>query len=110
MSVSVSSTNSFRSIEIFSRKPPEKARKYMELKTICTIGEAVKYIKEQGANISVRELRDIAREKDLPFRRGAGRTLLYRSSELINAFDATFLRPSEILALANARKKKEAAR
>ncbi|GEM_PF-4760106 len=29
----------------------------MELKTICTIGEAVKYIKEQGANISVRELR-----------------------------------------------------
>ncbi len=80
------------------------------MNTFCTIGEAVKFIKEQGANISVRELRDIAKKKDLPFRKGAGRTLLYRSSELLNAFDTTFLRPSEILALANARKKKEAAR
>lgn len=80
----------------------------MELKTICTIGEAVKYIKEQGANISVRELRDIAREKDLPFRRGAGRTLLYRSSELISAFESTFQRPSEILALAKSRQRRAA--
>lgn len=80
------------------------------LREFCTVGECAKFFKTRGANISVRELRDIAREKDLPFRRGAGRTLLYRSSELINAFDATFLRPSEILALANARKKKEAAR
>ena len=77
-----------------------------ELKRICTIAEAVKFIKEQGANISVRELRDIAKSKDLPFRRGAGRTLLYRSSELINAFEATFQRPSEILLMARARQRK----
>ena len=78
------------------------------MNTFCTIGEAVKFIKEQGANISVRELRDIAKKKDLPFRKGAGRTLLYRSSELLNAFDTTFQRPSEILALARARQRRMA--
>ena len=74
--------------------------------TFCTIGEAVRDIKEQGANISIKELRRIAREADLPFRQGAGRTLLYRSSELMNAFEKSFQRPSEILVLARSRQRK----
>ncbi len=80
------------------------------LREFCTVGECAKFFKTRGAIVSVGVLRNIAREKDLPFRKGAGRTFLYRSEQLVKAYESTFLRPSEILALANARKKKEAAR
>lgn len=76
----------------------------------CTISECAKYLKTRGAVVSIVELRHIARKADLPFRRGAGRTFLFRSEQLVRAYESTFLRPSEILALANARKKREAAR
>nr|DAR29735.1 MAG TPA: hypothetical protein [Caudoviricetes sp.] len=72
----------------------------------CTIGEAVEEIKAQGANISIKELRRIAREADLPFRQGAGRALLYRSSDLMSAFENSFQRPSEIIVMARARQRK----
>ena len=72
----------------------------------CTIGEALEEIKEMGANISATELRDIAHKADLPYRRGAGRTLLYRSDDLLKAFNNSFMRPSEILALARSRQRR----
>lgn len=80
------------------------------LNEFCTVGECAKYLKTRGAVVSVAELRRIVRDKDLPFRKGAGRTFLFRSEQLVRAYESTFLRPSEILALANARRNKEAAR
>ena len=78
------------------------------LNEFCTVGECAKYLKTRGAVVSVAELRSIARDKDLPFRKGAGRTFLFRSEQLVRAYESTFLRPSEILALARARKRREA--
>lgn len=78
------------------------------MNTFCTIGEAINDIKAQGANISAKELRRIARDSDLPYRQGAGRTLLYRSSDLMSAFEKSFQRPSEIIVMARARQRKRA--
>ena len=80
------------------------------LNEFCTVGECSKYLKTRGAVVSVAELRRVARDKDLPFRKGAGRTFLFKSEQLVRAYESTFLRPSEILALARARRKREAAR
>lgn len=80
------------------------------LNEFCTVGECAKYLKTRGAVVSVAELRRVARDKDLPFRKGAGRTFLFKSEQLVHAYESTFLRPSEILALARARRKREAAR
>ena len=79
-----------------------------KLNEFCTVGECAKYLKTRGAVVSVAELRSIARDKDLPFRKGAGRTFLFKSQQLLRAYESTFLRPSEILALARARRRKEA--
>lgn len=42
------------------------------MNTFCTIGEAINDIKAQGANISAKELRRIARDSELPYRQGGG--------------------------------------
>ena len=76
------------------------------LNEFCTVGECAKFLKGRGAVVSVAELRRIARDKDLPFRKGAGRTLLYRSAQLLGAFESTFMRPSEILVMARSRARK----
>lgn len=78
----------------------------MELKEFCTVGECAKFLKTRGAVVSVAELRHIARDKDLPFRKGAGRTFLFKSEQLVRAYESTFLRPSEILAMARSRGRK----
>ena len=79
------------------------------LNEFCTAGECAEFLKSKGAVVSVAELRRIARDKDLPFRKGAGRTFLFKSQQLLRAYESTFLRPSEILALARARNRREAA-
>ena len=61
-----------------------------ELKKYCTIAEALEVIKSNGANISPAELRKIAKQADIPYRQGAGRTRIYPAELLINAFEATF--------------------
>lgn len=78
----------------------------VELNEFCTVGECAKYLKARGAGISPQELRNIAQARDLPFRKGAGRTYLYRTAQLLNAFEATFMRPSEILAMARAKQRR----
>lgn len=78
----------------------------VELNEFCTVGECAKYLKTRGAVVSVAELRRIASAKDLPFRKGAGRTFLFRSEQLVRAYEATFMRPSEILAMARSRARK----